>query len=448
MLESSRTSRAQNELLNKIKSEVDREIKSRSFTSQIFKPHAGPSAMSRAAENGYSKLAKDLREKLRPSFPDIGFYFDLRPARSLDLSKIRDTKDQIIPYEVHDWVLTDYMVGYDPDFLNEMKQRRERTRRVNGFPSYTVRQGDNLWDIAQRTYGRGSFWNVIYQANEESIGPDPDFLLAGFQIELPSLELPDFTGRSTNDRSVPPGEYVINMGTGTGKAALVGGPCVAAEFTNVNLPPVTQKIGNKTFSLVLNLTGKLQAQDMRTISDLQCFTLKPHTKALQTGVKLMGDSLTIDYDMGAAGLKGLNIKTALVKGENFAISLSASGPNVYSGEVERKDLRFKENDFEFTLSLALKATVTETTKHDDESGPTQPEAELSTEEKQAPALLQQEFPYSGELMMQYLIFILILRLSKYRQPAPSIKWFKEIMERSQFEGMATRIRSEVHQVSS
>ena len=34
-----------------------------------------------------------------------------------------------------------------------------------GGTAYTIRSGDTLWGIAERTYGSGRYWNDIYVAN-------------------------------------------------------------------------------------------------------------------------------------------------------------------------------------------------------------------------------------------------------------------------------------------
>lgn len=48
--------------------------------------------------------------------------------------------------------------------------------------TYTVRRGDTLWSIAQRTYGDGQRWREIIAANP---GLDPTKLRIGQQIVVP-----------------------------------------------------------------------------------------------------------------------------------------------------------------------------------------------------------------------------------------------------------------------
>jgi LysM domain len=51
--------------------------------------------------------------------------------------------------------------------------------------AYTVEPGDSLRSIAARVYGDPDRWSQIYEANRESIGPDPDSLRVGVRLRLP-----------------------------------------------------------------------------------------------------------------------------------------------------------------------------------------------------------------------------------------------------------------------
>ncbi|HLZ28239.1 MAG TPA: LysM peptidoglycan-binding domain-containing protein [Chloroflexota bacterium] len=48
-----------------------------------------------------------------------------------------------------------------------------------------VQPGDTLRSIAQTVYGDANQWPRIYDANRESIGPDPDALQAGMHLRIP-----------------------------------------------------------------------------------------------------------------------------------------------------------------------------------------------------------------------------------------------------------------------
>ena len=50
---------------------------------------------------------------------------------------------------------------------------------------YTVKKGDCLWHIAQRHYGTGGKWRVIYDANKATIGCNPNLIYPGQKLVLP-----------------------------------------------------------------------------------------------------------------------------------------------------------------------------------------------------------------------------------------------------------------------
>lgn len=51
--------------------------------------------------------------------------------------------------------------------------------------TYTVREGDTLFDIARRQLGKASRWNEIYELNRSVLGENLENLRPGMQIQLP-----------------------------------------------------------------------------------------------------------------------------------------------------------------------------------------------------------------------------------------------------------------------
>ncbi|HEY9786586.1 MAG TPA: LysM peptidoglycan-binding domain-containing protein [Candidatus Obscuribacterales bacterium] len=51
--------------------------------------------------------------------------------------------------------------------------------------SYTIKPGDNLWDIAKEHLGDGSKWTSIYESNQSVLGSNPDLIHPGTNINLP-----------------------------------------------------------------------------------------------------------------------------------------------------------------------------------------------------------------------------------------------------------------------
>jgi LysM repeat protein len=50
---------------------------------------------------------------------------------------------------------------------------------------YMVEAGDTLRSIAKQVYGDPVQWRRLYDANRETIGPDPDVLSAGTRLRVP-----------------------------------------------------------------------------------------------------------------------------------------------------------------------------------------------------------------------------------------------------------------------
>jgi len=49
-----------------------------------------------------------------------------------------------------------------------------------------VKPGDSLWAIAKLQLGDGGRWRDIYEANKDTIGPDPTVISAGMQLVMPA----------------------------------------------------------------------------------------------------------------------------------------------------------------------------------------------------------------------------------------------------------------------
>ena len=64
-------------------------------------------------------------------------------------------------------------------------EARATDDEVQGYhhSGYTVRQGDNLWQIAQRLYGDGRYWVYLYSANADQIR-NPNLIYAGQTLRL------------------------------------------------------------------------------------------------------------------------------------------------------------------------------------------------------------------------------------------------------------------------
>jgi 3D (Asp-Asp-Asp) domain-containing protein len=57
--------------------------------------------------------------------------------------------------------------------------------------TYTVQPGDTLALIAQKFYGDGNLWQLIYDANRNTIGPDPNQIQVGMVLVIPAKDNPN-----------------------------------------------------------------------------------------------------------------------------------------------------------------------------------------------------------------------------------------------------------------
>lgn len=75
---------------------------------------------------------------------------------------------------------------------------------------YTVVNGDSLWKISEKTYGSGYQWSRIYEANKSKIGNNPGKLMAGVKLQLPKSES---IANKAVEYSVKSGDNLWNIST-------------------------------------------------------------------------------------------------------------------------------------------------------------------------------------------------------------------------------------------
>jgi nucleoid-associated protein YgaU len=66
-------------------------------------------------------------------------------------------------------------------------QREELPAEAFAEQRIVVQPGNNLWRIARATYGRGTRYTVIYQANKDQIA-DPNRIFPGQVFALPTAQ--------------------------------------------------------------------------------------------------------------------------------------------------------------------------------------------------------------------------------------------------------------------
>lgn len=110
------------------------------------------------------------------------------------------------------------VIGNDPNHLVPGEVLFIPTLSVTPGSTYTVQQGDTLTLLAQQAYGDGNVWQVIYNANKKVIGNDPNHLVPGEVLSIPAVKSCTVTVTSgLNIRSAPTSQssLITNYPSGT-----------------------------------------------------------------------------------------------------------------------------------------------------------------------------------------------------------------------------------------
>jgi nucleoid-associated protein YgaU len=54
--------------------------------------------------------------------------------------------------------------------------------------TYTVKEGDTLSAIAKEFYGEAADYRIIYEANKDVIGDDPNRIQVGMELKIPNIK--------------------------------------------------------------------------------------------------------------------------------------------------------------------------------------------------------------------------------------------------------------------
>lgn len=73
--------------------------------------------------------------------------------------------------------------------------------------SYTVKPGDNLWDIAHKQLGDGLKWQEIYHLNQDILGGDPRMIQPGIELKIPGMNGQEIASNYT----VQPGDNLWDI---------------------------------------------------------------------------------------------------------------------------------------------------------------------------------------------------------------------------------------------
>lgn len=72
--------------------------------------------------------------------------------------------------------------AYDQATEELARKRVEKYLASYSDYSYTVKEGDCLWSIAEEQLGNGRLWSSLYEQNQDVIGENPDLLYVGITL--------------------------------------------------------------------------------------------------------------------------------------------------------------------------------------------------------------------------------------------------------------------------
>jgi nucleoid-associated protein YgaU len=79
----------------------------------------------------------------------------------------------------------DYLKQRYPELIGGADPTASNVRTATAGGTYTVREGDTLFDIARKQLGQASRWTELYEANRSTLGENLENLRPGVTLRLP-----------------------------------------------------------------------------------------------------------------------------------------------------------------------------------------------------------------------------------------------------------------------
>ena len=81
----------------------------------------------------------------------------------------------------HLWDLIKKQAGWENEIVADIK-----VEKTDSYGYWVVKPGDSLSKIAKDVYDDGGKYMKIYEANKDTIGPNPDIIKPGQKLVLPN----------------------------------------------------------------------------------------------------------------------------------------------------------------------------------------------------------------------------------------------------------------------
>lgn len=162
--------------------------------------HSAPHANATAHANAASNAAK------APSAPKV----EIAQAKAQDVQMQAQTEQ--VPGQDGQVVGQDgQAVGQDGQAVGQDGQVPGQDMAAEAQPqTYTIKAGDNLWNIAKDQLGNATKWSDIYKMNEGVLGANPDLIRPGTTIQLPGVDQAQ-AGNIAAHYTVKPGDNLWDI---------------------------------------------------------------------------------------------------------------------------------------------------------------------------------------------------------------------------------------------
>jgi nucleoid-associated protein YgaU len=132
---------------------------------------------------------KEIKVDPEILFPDFAWEkYMVEPGDFLIKIAKREYGDFRLWRKIYSW--NKDQIGKNPNiiypfhFLNLQKERLSAKTAEPTFTTYTVKTGDNLWNIAGHKYGNAKSWIILLWDNEETIKANAGRLNPGMTLKL------------------------------------------------------------------------------------------------------------------------------------------------------------------------------------------------------------------------------------------------------------------------
>ena len=212
-----------------------------------------------------------------------------------------------------------------------------------GGSKVIVKPGDTLWALAEKNYGHGLYWPAIAAANPKKVKSKGNFILAGVELEIPKLPLPE--------APVSEVEPLKSVAKKKDKEATKPAVCVMYPTLEFDLEKGSSvvtflKAPGMTIKVTTTLKGSIKGQKKGPLPG--SFNLRTYETELSNGMKPFESSVKIK------GFKPESITIASnVSGSVWKTSLSFTKDLTLKGSVSPKPVKFTHKDIVYEGNVGL-----------------------------------------------------------------------------------------------